>query len=229
MIVALSCLVARRGPRTAAAALVLLAAPVTQAGGIHADVPSAPDLKARWVIYLHGRIVEMQGRKATHPEFGPFAFDAIVKALADRGLEVIAEVRPESTTFEYSSRVVRQVRQLEQAGVPSSAITVVGFSKGGSLARRAAAELADPEVAYAILAGCPRKSENFEAWSARMAGRMLSLYDQSDELVGSCKPGFEKAPAVKGSETVLSVGKRHGTFFEPRREWVDPVVAFATR
>lgn len=212
-----------------AAVIAVLAAPVAQAGAIHSDVPSSPDPKARWVIYLHGRIVEMQGRKAVHPEFGAFAFDAIVQAFADRGFEVIAELRAETTTFEYSRRVVRQVRQLEQAGIPSSAITVVGFSKGGSLARRAAAELADPEVAYAILAGCPKKSENFEPWSAKMAGRMLSLYDQSDEMVGSCKPGFEKAPAVKGSETVLSVGKRHGTFFEPRREWVDPVVAFAMR
>jgi len=209
--------------------IAVLAAPVALAGAVHSDVPSAPDAKARWVVYLHGRIAEMQGRKAVHPEFGPFAFDAIVKALADRGFEVVAELRPETTTFEYSSRVVRQIRQLEQAGVPASSITVVGFSKGGSLARRAAAELADPEVAYAILAGCPRKTENFEPWVAKMAGRMLSLYDQSDEMVGSCKPGFEKAPAVKGSETVLSVGKRHGTFFEPRREWLDPVVAFATR
>lgn len=209
--------------------LALLAAAVARAGGIHSDVPAEPDPKARWAIYLHGRIVEMQGRKATHPEFGPFAFDAIVRALADGGLEVIAEVRPESTTFEYSSRVARQVRQLKQAGVPSSANTVVGFSKGGSLARRAAAELADPELRFAILAGCPRKPENLEPWTARMSGRMLSLYDRSDEMVGSCKPAFEKAPGVEGSETVLTVGRRHGTFFEPRREWVEPVVAFATR
>jgi dienelactone hydrolase len=217
----------RRARAGLAGVVALLAAPVVRAGGVHADVPTSPDTKAAWIIYLHGRIVEMQGKKAVHPEFGAFAFDAILKALADAGLEVVAEVRPETTTSEYSSRVVRQVRQLKQAGVPSSAITVAGFSKGGSLTRRASAELGDPEVGFAILAGCPKKSENLEPWTPRMAGRMLSLYDTSDEMVGSCTPAFEKAPKVRGSESVLKVGKRHGTFFEPRSEWVDPLAAFA--
>lgn len=215
-------------PRAVIVALAVLAAPQALAG-VYTDVPQAPDPKARWLIYLHGRIVEVQGKEAVHPEFGPYAFDAIVKALATGSLEVIAELRPATTTFEYSSRVVRQVRQLEQAGVPPGAITVVGFSKGAALARRAAAELGDPNVGFAILAGCPKKPENLEPWVPRMAGRMLSLYDSSDEMVGSCKPAFEKAPGVKGTETVLSVGKRHGTFFEPRPEWVKPVLHFATK
>jgi hypothetical protein len=79
-----------------------------------------------------------------------------------------------------------------------------------------------------ILAGCPRKPENLEPWVPKMVGRMLSLYDSSDEIVGSCRPAFEKAPLVKGEERALAVGKRHATFFEPRSEWLDPVVAFAT-
>src|SRR5262249_35197832 len=115
----------------------------------------------------------------------------------------------------------------EQAGVPATAITIVGFSKGASLARRSAAELGDRNLGFAILAGCPKKPENLEPWVPKMAGRMLSLYDRSDEMVGSCKPAFDKAPAAAGSESVLGTGKRHGPFFEPRPEWVKPVVEFA--
>jgi predicted esterase len=192
-------------------------------------VPDQVDPTLRWAIFLHGRIVELQGKEAVHPEFGPYAFDAIVKALAERGLEVVAQVRKEDTTFEYSTRVAGQVRKLKAAGVPSEHITVIGFSKGGALARRASAELGDPAVGFVILAACPKKEDGLEPWVPKMAGRMLSLYDASDELVGSCGPAFQRAPAVKGKESVLNVGKRHGTFFQPRPEWIDPVVAFATR
>jgi hypothetical protein len=221
-----------RFPRRAAAAAAVLGLVLplpARGGGIHEVVPDAAAPGARWAIFLHGRVVEVQGRKAVHPEFGPYAFDAILEALAGRGLEVVAQVRPESTTFEYSTRVAGQARKLKAAGVPSRHITVIGFSKGGALARRAAAELRDPEVGFVILAGCPKREEGLEPWVPKMAGRMLSLYDASDELVGSCTPAFAKAPAVKGAETVLEVGRRHGTFFDPRPEWLDPVVAFAKR
>jgi len=214
--------------RPAAAALLLLA-PAAWAGGIHEKVPDAADPRARWAIYLHGRVVELQGKQAVHPDFGPYAYDAIVKAIAERGFEVVAEVRPAATSFEYSKKVAGQVRKLRAADVPASRIVVIGFSKGGALARRASALLGDPDVRFAILAACPRKPEGLEPWVPKMAGHMLSLYDASDEMVGSCGQAFERAPAVKGEETVLEVGKRHGTFFEPRPEWLDPLVAFATR
>ncbi len=220
---------ARVAPRRLAAALFLLWAPLAAGGAVHGKLPDTPDPKARWIIYLHGRIVELEGRAASHPEFGRFAFDGIVEALAGRGFELVAALRPASTSFEYSARVAGQVRKLKAAGVPSARITVAGFSKGGALARRASAQIADPEVRFVILAACPRKPENLEPWVSKMTGRMLSLYDASDEMVGSCQPAFDKAPGVKGEELVLRVGQRHGTFFEPRPEWIDPLVAFATR
>ncbi len=225
----LAWLFAWRGHRQAIVAALLMLAPAARAGGIHEKVPEAADPKARWAIYLHGRIVELQGRSAMHPDFGPYAHDAIVKAIAERGFEVVAEVRPASTTFEYSAKVAGQVRKRRAADVPASRIVVIGFSKGGALARRASALLGDAELRFVILAACPRKPEGLEPWVPRMAGRMLSLYDASDELVGSCGPAFQKASAVKGEETVLTVGKRHGTFFEPRPEWLGPLAAFAAR
>jgi hypothetical protein len=218
-----------RGPAVAAGlGLLLLAAPA-QAGAIHDKVPDAADPKARWMIYLHGRIVEVQGRTAVSPDFGPYQFDAITKALAGGGFELVAELRPENTTLEYAGKVAGQVRKLKAAGVPAGRIVVVGFSKGGFLTRRAASLVADPEVRYVVMAGCGRSQENQEPWTPKMAGRMLSIYDESDELAGSCKPSFAKAPAVKSEEILLKTGKRHGTFFDVRPEWLDPVMAFATR
>jgi hypothetical protein len=56
-------------------------------------VPEAPDLHGRYVFYLRGRILEVQGRNATSPDFGRYDYDGILRALAGRGLQVISEVR----------------------------------------------------------------------------------------------------------------------------------------
>ncbi len=54
-----------------------LAAPSRgQDGAIRSQVPDSIDLNARYVFYLHGRIIEVQGRRPTHPEFGVYEYDA---------------------------------------------------------------------------------------------------------------------------------------------------------
>jgi glyoxylase-like metal-dependent hydrolase (beta-lactamase superfamily II) len=40
-------------------------------GQILEDVPRAPDPATRYLFYVHGRILETQGRNASSPEFGP--------------------------------------------------------------------------------------------------------------------------------------------------------------
>lgn len=62
---------------------------------------------------------------------------------------------------------------------------------------------------------------------ASMKGRMLSLYDASDTLAGSCQPAFKQAPGVAGRELVLRLGKGHGAFYAPQKEWLEPVLEWS--
>src|SRR5206468_510790 len=81
--------------------------------------------------FLHGRIVQEQGRRAVSPDYGPYEYDAILRGLASAGFVVISEVRPRGTEAPvYADRVVGQVRRLLDAGVPSRQITVLGASMG---------------------------------------------------------------------------------------------------
>jgi hypothetical protein len=193
---------------------------------IHEDVPASIDPSARYVIYLHGRILEVQGRRAVSPDFGRYEYDAILEALADKGLVVISELRGRDTGTAYAKRVGAQVRKLVAAGVPARHITVAGFSKGGFLARAAAAELADPAVNFVLMAACgPRAEEPRRAGTLK--GRILSLYDESDEMAGSCQRLF--ASGMETKEVRLTTGLRHGLFFRPRPEWLDLAADWARR
>jgi acetyl esterase/lipase len=187
--------------------LVCAAAPARAASGaVVGAVPGHPDPAGRYVIYLHGRILELQGRNAVSPEFGRYEYDAILRALSEGGVTVISELRGPATGVEYAKRVASQVRELLAAGVRPEHVSVVGFSKGGYLARAAAAELQNASVRFAILAGCPTQASEIEPWVPRMRGRVLSLYDVADKVAGSCLSGFAQAPGVTGREVVLGLG-----------------------
>jgi hypothetical protein len=205
--------------------LVGLAPRAWAAGGaVHADVPASIDPAARYLIYLHGRILEVQGRQATSPDFGKYEYDAILKALADKGLVVISELRGPDTGPDYAKKVAAQVRKLVAGGVPANHITVAGFSKGGFLARATAMELADPAVNFVIMAACGARADD-PGKPGTLKGRILSLYDQSDEMAGPCARFF--APGMKTKEVRLTTGLRHGLFFRPRPEWVDLIANWA--
>jgi len=193
----------------------------TTVGQVLTDVPSPVDPQGRYVLYLHGRILEEQGRDAVSPDFGRYEYDAVLRALADRGFTVIGEVRPKGTGPEYARRVAGQVRRLIDAGVPPANVTVLGASKGGWLTLLTAAELGQDEVRYAVLAGCGRDTVGL---GPRLRGRILSVYDEKDRFRPSCQATFERAPRLRGQkELVVHTGLDHGLLYSPRPEWLDPV------
>ena len=111
------------------------------AGEIHSDVPEAVDPARRHLFYLHGAWVE-HGLERSHPSHGRYEYQAIVRTLAERGFVVISEARKGEIDPEaYAEKVSAQVRRLLEEGVPPSHVTVIGHSKGGSIALLAAAEL----------------------------------------------------------------------------------------
>lgn len=194
---------------------------------IVSDVPAVIDPDARYLIYLHGAIIETEGIRPTHPRFGVYEYEKILETFAERGFVVISQARPAGTDgMVYASKVVEQVRTLLAAGVPPDHVTVVGFSKGGGIAIAASSMLADDDVNFVFMAACNPWLDDHPEIVAR--GRLLSLREASDELMGPCDGLFARSPSPHDQrEIVLYLGGGHGAFYRPRPEWVDPVVEWA--
>jgi hypothetical protein len=197
-------------------------------GGVLERAPASPDPAARYLFYLHGRIIEVQGPEAVSPDFGRYEYHRILQAFADRGFTVVAEVRPDGAGAEFVESTARQVRGLLDAGVPDDHVTVVGFSKGGFLALGVSATVASDDVSYVLLAGCGSNPEWVDRMGPRLHGRFLSLLDRSDRLSPSCEPVFAAAKQVhRKEEQVFDTGLDHGLFYRPRPEWVTRVARWA--
>ena len=214
----------------AAVGLALSATPaVAQTGSILTDVPAQVRPAARYVIYVHGRIIEEKGPRPVDERFGTYEYQQILDSLAASGAEVIAEQRPQGTDFRaFGSHVADQVRRLLAAGVPAERIAVVGFSKGGAIAMIASALLADPRITFVFLAPCGDWVNGRDDVDVR--GRILSIYEASDELGTSCEPLFAQASEPgEHREIRIDTGDGHGAFFRPRPEWLDPLFEWIER
>jgi pimeloyl-ACP methyl ester carboxylesterase len=206
------------------------------AGEVHSDVPKAVDADRRHLFYMHGAWIEHSGLESSHPRHGRYQYRAIVRAFAERGFVVISEARKGEIEPEaYADKVAIQVRRLLEAGVPPSHVTVIGHSKGGSIALITASELQEEKVNFVIMAGCGKRGSGFgrsferflETGAARLRGRFLSIYDTSDRVAGSCREAFERAEVAESQEVVLRTGRGHALFWSPRAVWVDEIVKWA--
>jgi len=158
-----------------------------QRGPILSDVPANVRPDATYLIYLHGRIVEEQGARPDDTRFGVYEYQQILDTLASSGAVVIAEQRPAGTDFrQFGKHVADQVRRLLAAGVAPERVAVVGFSKGGAIAIIAAALVADARVNFDFLGACGDWLDGRD--DVDVGGRILSMYESSDELGTSCRP-----------------------------------------
>jgi dienelactone hydrolase len=181
----------------------------------------------RYIIYAHGKIVETEGRRPTDPAFGVYEYDAILDTMRRAGFEVLSEQRgPNASSDSAASRIAHQVDSLLTLGVAPEEITIIGFSKGGWIAILASSKLQNPRLGFVFMGACGPWSN--DAPDLHVSGRMLSLIETSDTLGVSCAPMFSrKAPNSISRETALSLGLGHGTFFQPRAAWLEPVLAWA--
>lgn len=191
------------------------------------DIPEKIDVQAKYLFYLHGKIIEDEGIRPTHEKFGVYEYEEILSTFQKRGFAVISEARSKDTDVnQYASKVVGQINALLAAGVPPQQITVVGASKGALIAMRVSTMLKNREVNFIIIAGCSDiVRENFDI---DLHGNILSIYDVNDEIAGPCQKFFDKATGLnRHKEVELKVGTGHGVLYKPMNEWVDPVVEWA--
>ncbi len=116
-------------------------------------------------------------------------------------------------------------------GVPAENIFVVGASKGGGIAINASHLIGNPDIRYVIMAICsPEEIAGLKQSGVTLSGKVLSIYDSSDTLAGSCSDlfNFSKDKGLSGSkEIMLNVGTGHGILYKPLEEWMKPVKEWA--
>lgn len=207
---------------------VFLSMPVVgNAQTAYPDVPEKIKTKAKYLFYLHGAIIETQGIRPTSPKHGVYEYEKIVETFKNKGFIVISEARKGNIhSGRYAQKIALQVDKLLKAGVLPSNITVVGASKGGFIAMQLSTILNNDEINYVLLACCVESA--YYRYDIALAGNVLSIYDEKDEQVISCKKFIDKSPGVANyKEIVLKVGTGHGFLYKPIKEWVDPAVKWA--
>lgn len=194
--------------------------------------PDSINPAGQYMFYLHGKIIEDQGIPAISPDYGEYEYREILESLSGYGFAVISEPRPVNTdSLEYARRVIEQVTDLLDAGVPAHNITVVGASKGAGIAILVSHYLGNTNVNYVLLAICaPATVEQLIQDQIFLYGNVLSIYDSADELAGSCQGLFsfsEGKGISRHDELILNVGTGHGILYKPLDEWITPTIEWA--
>lgn len=228
--------------------LIYLISPV-QAQEVLRDLPSNIDVTKKFLFFQHGLSVEQLGPDSYSKEFRKtYDTTGLANAFAKAGYIVIAEFRPKGSRVPaYAAKISAQITQLLAAGVAPKNIAVVGHSKGGYITIASATQLANPEINYAILAGCALPSaRNIGGADARatyekliadtqgkLKGRFLSQYDSTDDWMGSCNELQAANPGLTIEETVIqsgyAAGMGHGLFYRPEPIWFEPLIKWLSR
>jgi hypothetical protein len=203
-------------------ALLLLVPISSRAVEIYDRFPDAIHANERYVIYSHGLIVEGDDPKPISPQYGQYDFPAIKQALFTAGgFNLIAFQRPKSSDDAYAETLKSWVRRLLDAGVKPSRITLVGFSRGAQLTALASNRLASAGINTALLAIC-EDGDVSQATGLVLGGNLLSIYETSDQL-GSCRKLSARSHLKSFEEIAISTGKKHGAFFQPLPQWIEPL------
>jgi hypothetical protein len=195
---------------------------------IYDRFPDSIHAGERYVIYSHGFIAEGDDPKPVSPQYGLYDFPAIKEAIfSNGGFNLIAYQRPKSSDDTYAETLKSWVKRLLDGGVKPSRITLVGFSAGAYLTALASNDLADVGINTALLAIC-EKGEVSEAPSLSLGGNFLSIYEKSDSM-GKCNKLAAHSHLISFKEVEISTGKKHGAFFQPLTQWLDPLKAWIAK
>lgn len=174
------------------------------------------------IYYLHGRIIEIQGKNAVSEEFGKYEFDNIINALKVDNSEVIAEVRKGNVDYlEYANKVSTQIDSLINSGVKPKNITIIGASKGAIIASNISNINSNP-INYVFLGGNNDYQEEHNDW--KFHGQVLCIYDDSDKIAGKSYDYWKNKSNFTTKFEQVKIGKNldHGFLYKPYKEWIEP-------
>ena len=194
------------------------------AAELFGDFPPQINADETYIFYSHGLIVEGNNPQPVHPEFGTYDFPAIAEALFNSGtFNVIAHHRPAGTDADqYAVKLSNWVRHLINAGVQADNIALVGFSRGAQITLKAANQLNDLQINTAVMAVCFDGDFPTDP-PIRLTGNILSIYETTD-AVKSCHELLSRsARASSTKEIAITTGFKHGAFYTPRPEWLNPL------
>ena len=206
---------------------VLLAQDAGRPVQVYEQFPSRIHADQRYVIFLHGLIAEGTDPRPVHPENGVYDFPAIKQALFnDGGFNLIAQQRPKDADIgTFAAMLERWVRQLLAAGVPASRITIVGFSRGSYITAVAADRLRETGIHTALLGSCSNGDVTTSGAPLVLGGDLLNIYETTDS-VRECGVLAKRSHLTSFKEVAITTGMKHGAFFQPRPDWIDPLKAW---
>lgn len=218
-------------------AVALLLANCVQKGDRYQVNSSRQSLSAKYIFYLHSKIIEAKGPFAKSKLHGAYNYYGILQSLEDKGFHLISEVRQENTqSYVYAQKIVGQIETLLKTGVPPENITVAGLLKGGVISFYVSAILKNPKINYVILSGCGTGNYKkafynvMEQTGVGIEGEFLSIYDSVSPASGSCQPIFDLAAGkIVSQEVSLFSGLGTGLFYSPASNWIDPMVEWINK
>ncbi len=201
---------------------------IMNAQHIYSTTPENINPDNTYVFYLHGAIVQQQGANAISDRFGPYEYDNIVQAFADKGYQVISEVRPKDAEITgYAEKIADEIDKLLSSGVPTNKITVVGASMGGYITLEVAYKLKNPNLNYVVLGLCSDYAfKYFSNHNSELCGNFFSIYEKSDDAKSCSQLLDQSSCGKKLKELALDMGNGHGFLYKPYSEWVGPLIAW---
>lgn len=179
-------------------------------------------LPAKHIFYLHGRIIEQQGKNAVSEQFGKYELDSIINNLMVENGIVHAETRNSNVDPKlYAIKVSKEIDELIQSGVEANNITVIGASKGAIIACNISS-LNTNAINYVFLAGNNEYQELNNDW--KFHGQVLCFYDLSDTIAGKNYDYWKNKEnfTTKFQQIELKSNLGHGFIYKPLSVWMEP-------
>lgn len=178
--------------------------------------------KKKQIFYIHGRIIEQQGKAAYSEVFGKYELDGIISALEFENTVVHCDIRNENVDPRpYAIKISSQIDSLINLGIKPRDITVIGASKGAIIASNVSDLNLNP-INYVMLAGNNDYQETNNKW--KFHGQVLCIYDLSDDIAGKNYDYWKNNEnyTTKFEQLELKTNLGHGFLYKPLKAWVEP-------